>query len=49
MIRGPIADGWNWVDAGEARGTILVAGETCDEGRKHRLVAVMIWVLEYAF
>ncbi len=34
MIRGPIADGWNWVDAGEAGGTILVVEGTCDEGKK---------------
>jgi hypothetical protein len=34
MIRGLIAGGWNWVDAGKAGGGILVARETCDEGEK---------------
>jgi len=37
MIRGPIAGGWNWVDAGEVEGGILVARETCDEGEKTSL------------
>jgi hypothetical protein len=57
MIRGPIAGGWNWVDAGEVEGGILVARETCDEGEKTSLgcgddfgcFRLILVVLEYAF
>jgi hypothetical protein len=57
MIGGPIAGGQNWVDASEARGGILVAKETCDEGDKKSVgcsdyfdcFRLILVVLEYAF